>query len=119
MTKIRGFYRDENGVVQEMEGTSDEYGVVSFPRVPTAGILVEGVDLSDISPVYMTPPTNPAWAENVLPRITPDMLAVWTRLQEMKATQSARFVVNNTPDLRSDLWHAFIEMMTATMDGGE
>jgi hypothetical protein len=37
----------------------------------------------------------------------------------MKATQSARYVVNNTPDLRSDLWHAFIEMMTATMDGGE
>jgi hypothetical protein len=54
-----------------------------------------------------------------LPRITPAMLAVWTRLQEMKATQSARYVVNNTPDLRSDLWHAFIEMMTATMDGGE
>jgi hypothetical protein len=62
---------------------------------------------------------NSAQAENVLPRITPDMLAVWTRLQEMKATQSARSVVNNTPDLRSDLWHAFIEMMTATMDGGE
>jgi hypothetical protein len=54
-----------------------------------------------------------------LPRITPAMLAVWTRLQEMKATQSARYVVNNTPDLRSDLWHAFIEMMTEMMDGGD
>jgi hypothetical protein len=67
MAKIRGFYRDENGMVQEMEGTSNEHGVVSFPRVPTAGILVEGVDMSDISPVYMTPPENSAQDENVVP----------------------------------------------------
>lgn len=44
-------------------------------------------------------------------QITPEMIDVWNRLQGMKATQTPRYVVNNTSDLRSDLWHAFIAMM--------
>jgi hypothetical protein len=44
-------------------------------------------------------------------QVTPEMVSVWEELQEMKRTQSARFVVNSQADLRSDLWHAFIAMM--------
>lgn len=50
-------------------------------------------------------------------QITPEMLTVWERLKTMKATQTPRYVANNTSDLRGDLWHAFVDMM-ARIHGG-
>jgi hypothetical protein len=46
MTKIRGWYRGDDGQMHEMEGACNEQGVITFPHVPSGGIRIEGVDMS-------------------------------------------------------------------------
>ena len=51
--KIRGWYKGDDGQMHEMEGAISVRGVLRFPHVPTGGVMLEGVDMSGISPVYM------------------------------------------------------------------